>query len=85
MEKSKQIITGLYLLLEKERFFLNPTAGVRTVSYRLSCSRNDLSETIYDEFGISIMKLIWLYRLQFCRKLVADIKKFFIILGYQKR
>ena len=85
MEKSMQIVEGLYRELEIERIFLNPFTGIRTVSLRLSCTPRELAETVNSEFGISFFKLLWLYRLQFCRKLVADIKKFFIILGYQKR
>lgn len=84
MEPHEKIIYGIYILLEKKRAYLNPFFNVKRFSKMLNSNTTDVTDVVYKEFGISIIELICLYRHQFWRKLVADIKIFFIILGYQK-
>ncbi len=84
MVNKELFIKQLYIMLEKQRLYLLPCLVAQIISFRLNCSVVDMDKILKNEFGVSFVELLWLYRAQFCRKMVADIKKFFIILGYQK-
>lgn len=85
MKSDNEIIEQVYYLLERGKLYMVPNSVTSLILKTKKYSLPVVNIVLEEHFGLELAKIIKLFRQQFRRKMVSDIRKFFIILGYQNR
>ena len=85
MKSDNEIIEQVFYLLERGKLYMVPNSVTSLILKTKKYSLPVVNIVLEEHFGLELAKIIKLFRQQFRRKMVSDIRKFFIILGYQNR
>ncbi|HBS85321.1 MAG: hypothetical protein A2W91_16065 [Bacteroidetes bacterium GWF2_38_335] len=71
-EQKNQLVAGLSLLMDEEKFYLNPQLTIEEVSENLGSNRRYVSQAINEEFKMNFSNFINEYRVKEARRLLLS-------------
>jgi hypothetical protein len=74
----------VFIIVERLKLYILPGNMILIMLKMQGIRLKELDRYLNNEFGITFLIFMGICRRQFLKKLVQDIRNFFIILGYQK-
>ena len=72
ISNKQQIINDLLLIIEENKYFLNPECSIDSLAKKIETNRQYLSVIINDKFDSNFNQFINTYRIKEARKLLLD-------------